>query len=163
MSAHFSFTRSLYDDCSLEKKQQESEGPFKYATDSSVVESKESCFLGAAPFQHNPFHSVPTSSVDIESELRLQTRPLSKCPSQKFDPNKPYPLNYKINECTDTRLVPEYTRVDKPCNIFSGITINRFHPLCEDLQSIEKIHGNNYIGTNTRLQIKDAFRNAKRL
>jgi hypothetical protein len=70
-------------------------------------------------------------------------------------------MNIKLNECSDNGLVPEYTRLNKSCNVFSGITINRFHPLCEDLQQLNKIHSNSYIGTNTRLQIKDSYKSKK--
>ncbi len=157
--SHFSFTRSAYDDCALQKKNQESTGPFNYMTDTGVVESQSACFEGSAPFQHNPFHSVPTSNVDYESELRGQTRSLSRCPMHKYNPETDNPqATNLINECKDKGLVPEYTRTNKSCNIFAGITINRFHPLCEDIQSLDKIQANTFIGTNTRLLVKDAYR-----
>jgi hypothetical protein len=156
--SHFSFTRSTYDDCALQKKAQESTDPYKWSTDATVVENNESCYLGASPFMHNPFHSVPVNSIDIESELRGQTRLLSKCQENKFNPNANKPVNVDLKPCADERLVPEYTRVDKPCNMFSGVSINRFHPLCEDLQALTKIHSNTYTGTNTRLQVKDAYK-----
>lgn len=156
------FTRSLYDGCALEKKNQESTDPFKWVTDASVVESKTACFLGASPFQHNQFKSIPTDSIDIESDLRGQTRVLSKCPEDKFNPFTSKKYQYSINECKDESLVPQYTRLNKACNIFSGITINRFSPLCDDLQDLNKIHSNTYIGTNTRLQVKDAFQKASK-
>jgi hypothetical protein len=157
--SHFSFTRNLYDGCALDKKNQESTAPFEYMTDIAVVESKESCFQGTAPFQHNPYRSIPVESIDIESDLRGQNLPNSRCPIHKFNPDSAKPVKWNIKECEDNRLVPEYTRMNKACNIFAGITINRFHPLCEDLQSLEKIHSNTYTGTNTRLQIKDAYKN----
>lgn len=157
--SHFSFTRSLYDNCAITKKNQESSSPFQWVTDKNIVESKESCFLGAAPFAHNPFHSIPTESIDIESDLRGQTRYLSKCIDDKYNPSTAKPIDYKINECnSDLRLAPEYTRTNRSCNILSGITINRFHPLCEDLQQTSKIASNSIIGKNTRLQIKDAVK-----
>ncbi len=158
MDSHFSFTRSAYDTCALDTKNKQSSGPGQYATDVAVIENKESCFLGASPFMHNPFHSIPTNVIDIESDLRGQTRDLSKCATHKFNPNNEKPIDFKWKECRDQRLVPEYTRIDKPCNIFSGITINRFHPLCDDFQELNKIHNNSYIGSNTRLQVKDAFK-----
>lgn len=154
--SHFSFSRSLYDECSLSKRNQESTSPFNWITDAATVESKDSCFLyHASPFMHNSFKSIPAETVDVESDLRNQTRPLTKCPEHKFSPNNAAKSNFKWKECSDTWLVPEYTRIDKPCNIFSGITINRFHPLCDDLQDAQKIHSNTYIGSNTRLQVKD--------
>lgn len=156
--SHFSFTRSLYDKCALDKKEQESTGPFKLVTDNTTAESKDRCFLAAAsPFMQNPYRSVPKDSVDIESDLRGQNLTLSRCPEFKFNPTtqKKYDIPYK--ECEERRLVPEYTRTNRPCNILSGVTINRFHPLCEDLQVPTKIHSNEYIGVNTRLQVKDDF------
>jgi hypothetical protein len=156
--SHFSFTRTSYDNCAINQKNNESAGPFQWLTDKNVVESKESCFLGAAPFMHNPYNSIPAGSIDIESDLRGQTRLLSKCITDKYNPNTAKPVDYKINECTNLQLVPEYTRTNKSCNIFSGININRFHPLCEDLQQPSKIASNNIIGKNTRLQVKDAIK-----
>jgi hypothetical protein len=156
--SHFSFTRNSYDDCALDKKESESTAAFKWATDSAIVESNDACYLGASPFQHNPFRSIPMGSIDIESELRGQTRFNSKCAIHKFNPETAKPVEVEIKECVDQSLVPEYTRTNRPCNVLSGITINRFHPLCEDLQQLNKIHSNTYIGTNTRLQIKDAFK-----
>jgi|UniRef100_A0A6C0DVZ4 hypothetical protein len=157
--AHFSFSRSLYDDCSLQKKNQESVAPFEWTTDSSIIESKQSCYLAASPFMHNPFNSVPSSIVDIESDLKGQTRQLSKCPETRFNPNTAKALQWsKLPECTNTDLVPEYTRLNRSCNVLSEITINRFNPLCNNPQESNKIHSNEFIGTNTRLQIKDAFK-----
>ena len=159
--SHFSFTRNSYDDCALQKKNQESTSPFNWITDSSVVESKNSCFLKASPYQQTPFKSIPTGSIDIESDLRGQTFKSSKCAIHKYDPNTRIPFETKLNECKDNGLVPSYTRLNKSCNILSGISVNRFHPLCEDVQDLFKIHTNDYIGVNTRLQIKDAFKNSK--
>jgi hypothetical protein len=156
--AHFSFTRSRYDECALDKSNQESTSPFNWITDKSVIESKQVCFQAASPFMHNPYKSVPMGSVDIESELRGQNFDLTKCPSKKFNPNKANPVKTKMLPDCDNTLIPEYTRVGRACNVLSGININRFHPLCEDYQEINKIHDNAYIGTNTRLAIKDAYR-----
>jgi hypothetical protein len=158
--SHFTFSRSLYDDCNIIQKDMESAGPFKWLVDKDVVESKESCFMGSAPFLQNPYNSVPPSSVDIESELRGQTRLLSRCPNTKYSPPATLGTN-KVNECPqgiNSALTPEYTRMNKSCNIFSGMSINRFHPLCEDLQTLNKIADNSIIGKNTRLAVKDAYK-----
>jgi len=182
MSAHFSFTNSLYDECNLEKKHQESTSAFDWITD-SVYEHKDSCHVGVSPFMHNQFRSIPSNAIEIENDLRNQTRLLSRCPGTRFDPtklenckdckncNQGLPCGcshcqdtkqlFKLADCKTNNLVPEYTRINKPCNIFSGISINRFHPLCEDLQDTNKIQSNSYIGTSTRLQVKDAFNKAR--
>jgi hypothetical protein len=154
--SHFSFTRNSYDECALEHKNKESTGPFQYATDASV--RKESCSIGSSPFMHNNLYSIPSRTVDIESDLRGQSYNLSKCSKHKFTPDKAIQFSNPLIPCDDMQLVPEHTRINKPCNLFSGISINRFHPLCEDIQQINKIHHNSYIGTNTRLLAKDTFK-----
>lgn len=158
--SHFSFTRNSADACAIDHKNKESSGPFEYATDTQV--RSQSCSLGASPFMHNHLYSIPSRAVDIESDLRGQSYNLSKCSTHKFNPQNAKKSGIPLPECSDKHLVPEYTRINKPCNLFSGITINRFHPLCEDIQQLNKIHHNSYIGTNTRLQAKDSFQNNKR-
>jgi len=156
--SHFSFTRNNSDDCALVKRIEESTSPFKYQTDSSVVESQQRCDMGVSPFMHNPFRSIPLESVDIESDLRGQTRILSKCAIKKWNPEMAKPDHQqKLKDCVDKKLVPEYTRLNKPCNVFSGLSINRFDPLYEDIQEFERVQSNTYIGVNTRLQVKDAY------
>jgi hypothetical protein len=157
--SHFSFTRNSGDACALDQKNKESSAPFDWTTDSTIRESSQSCFYATAPFSHNPYKSIPKESIDVESELRGQTRLLSKCINDKYVPNSSN-AKWSINECKDIRLASEYTRVDKSCNL-AGITINRFQPLCDDAQSPTQIHNNAYTGVNTRLLVKDATKKYK--
>lgn len=159
--SHFSFTRTPYDKCALDLKDNQSTAQFNLVTDKTIPESNSVCFQSTSPFMQNPFRSIPANSVDIESDLRGFSYEMSKCPTHKFNPEKHQPVNTKLNECKDNGLVPQYTRTNKPCNMFSGITINRFHPLCENLQDVNKIHNNNFIGINTRLHLQDAFEKNK--
>ena len=160
--AHFSFTRSAYDSCELQTQLKQSTKPFELQTDKEVTESKDVCYEATSPFMHNPFRSIPSSNVDAESNLRGQTRPLSRCPEKKYNPNTEKNVDYKMaKDCSTQYLVPEYTRNNKSCDKLSGISINRFHPLCEDVQEIGKIHSNNYFVINTRLRVKDAFAEKK--
>ncbi len=173
--SEYSFTRSQYDKCNVEKRDQESRGPFNWIMD-PVYESKEACYQAQAPFIVSNVKGISRANIDIESDLRNQTRILSKCPSSRFNPTtQDYCKNCKncdtglpcdCTHCRDKRyenelkdctknLASQYTRVKKPCNIFSGMNINRFHPLCDDLQDANKIQSNSYIGVNTRLQIRD--------
>lgn len=171
------FTNSLYDQCNLVKKDQEATGAYNWVTDNTIQESKDACFA-TTNIMHNPFHSIPSTIVDAESDLRNQTRLLSRCPETRFDPTKAKncldcskcdsglpcdcqhcketKYNAELKDCNEG-LVPLFTRINKPCNL-SGITINRFEPLCEDPQELTKIHSNKYIGGNTRLQVKDQFK-----
>jgi hypothetical protein len=155
--AHFSFTRSVYDNCALDQKNTQSTQSFRWTTDNQVNESNDSCHLGLSPFQHAPFRNIPSSVIDVESELRGQTRIASQCIQDQYPLVNTVPsFENKINDCTNNALFPDYTRTNRACNVLSGITINRFNPLCEDPQDINRIHPINYIGANTRLQVKDA-------
>jgi hypothetical protein len=154
--SHFSFTRNLYDKCALDKKNQESTSPFNWITDSQIIESNKACYQGTSPFMQNPTRSISLDKVDIESDLRGQNYNNSRCPTHKYNPTLQKPYQEELPNCQN-QFVPEYTRLNKACNIFNGISINRFSPLCDDVQGIDKIHTNDYIGTNTRLMIKDAF------
>lgn len=159
-----SFTRTAYDECALKKKNQESAALFERMTDSNVTESKKVCYHSTSPFMQNPFRSIPQNAIDVESDLRGQNYRNSKCPEDKYNPENPLQskFNITLNDCGESDLIPEYTRINKSCN-YSGININRFHPLCENLQDADKIHSNNFIGINTRLEIKDAYKAKKKL
>lgn len=158
--SHFSFTRLSSDKCATEKRLQESEAPYKWMTDSSVKESKKSCFMPQSPYMQNSFYSVPDKFVDYESELRGQNDVLSKCPEEKHKMSEP-PLSWKLRQCGDEQLKPQYTRTKKSCNVLSGVSINRFDPVTENLQKLEKIHKNTYIGRNTRMETKDTYKNTR--
>ena len=157
--SHFSFTRSSYDRCALEKKDEESSAPFKWMTDVNVSESKDVCFESTSPFMQNPFKSIPSSVVDIESDLKGHKFDISKCPTHKYNPEQSEKIDFKLNECKENRLVPEYSRTKRPCNILSGVYIDRFQPFNEDYKNI--VHDNSYIGVNTRLKVKDTFKEKK--
>jgi hypothetical protein len=168
-----SFANLNYDTCALQQKERENKHHFELATDVNYGRSNNTCFVPLSPFSHNPNKSIPGNKIDIESDLFGQTRPLSKCATEKYpivnckqcnNCNCGLPCNCKhcklkkqnTKECSHF-LEPEYTRVKRPCNVLSGININRFDILCEDYQSLNKIQDNCYIGNNTRLYVRDLF------
>lgn len=172
---YLSFSNIFYDKCNLLKKEQESLGPYYWVSD-SINESPNPCFVEQSPFMHHPFQSIPAKLVNVESDLRNQTRILSQCPDKHFDPTKSkncidckkcdqgLPCNCshckkfkKLLRCKTDFLQTKYSRVEKPCNVFTSMSINRFTPLCHDPQNLNTIQSNNYIGTNTRLEIRNAF------
>lgn len=156
---HQSFTRDLYDTCEYDKYLQESTGSFKWLSQ-QVYENPTNCHVDQSPFLRGSAYGVERNDIDIESELRNITRVNSRCPELKYDPSKHSVKthNYK-DDCRESGLVPEYTRMDKSCSPLSGIsTFNlSIHPLCKDLQDTQRIHLNSYIGANTRLMTRDAY------
>lgn len=152
-SANRSFTKNLYDSFNTQKKNKDATFSYNYITD-SLNESNEGN-------KYNQFlrksRNIPSNEIDAETDIRRSqdTRNLSnwECFNKKRTADKK-----QSTEITTRDFVPEYTRLKKPCNIYSGININRFYPLFEDAQDSNNIQSNSYIGTNTRLQIKDAFK-----
>jgi len=159
--SHFSFTRTSSDQCALNQSLHESTESFRYMTD-NIKENKASCFLDQTPFMHNQFNSIPAYIVDYESDLNGHGRLNSKCNSRKYNPELKKPIDFSWRICEDKKLLPEYTRVNKSCNIFSGMSINRFYPLHENVQDFKKIYYNQYTGINTRNLIKDSFQREKK-
>lgn len=157
---HYSFSRDIYDPCEYNKYLQESQGPFKWLAQ-PVYEQAGECHVNQSPFMRsNESQGINRNNIDVESELLNITRQNARCPEMKYNPNvhKIKAPTYK-GDCVDSKLVPEYTRVDKPCNVFSGVsTLDlTLHPLCSDLQDYNRIHRNSYIGSNTRLLSRDTY------
>lgn len=157
---HYSFTRDIYDPCEYNKYKQESEGPFNWLSQ-PLYESQNECHVDQSPYMRsNESQGINRTNIDVESELLNITRASSRYPGDKYNPNihKIQKPKY-INDCQDTSLQTEYTRMDKPCNVFSGVsTLDlTLHPLCSDLQDYNKIHKNSYAGANTRLMSRDTY------
>lgn len=95
--------------------------------------------------------------INAESELQGKTRKSSNCPGAKYLPLQKYNnFNSKYNECDpQDYLDAQHTRTKRPCNVLSGVSINRFDILCEDPQA--NIHDNSFIGINSRNAFKDRY------
>ncbi len=74
-----SSNRTLYDNCDYQKRLYESTSPLAYALYQGKFENCGKCL-------HDKFWT-PYQLVDIETELRNQTRPLSNCDQFKYNPN----------------------------------------------------------------------------
>lgn len=173
------FNRLLYDKCAYANQLYESTSPLAYQIYPPAYESCRKCFMGYPGFigamggteGSNP---VGPLEVDLESDLRNQTRINTLCPSHKYMPkcapncksNKNgYPCNGKCRlkntnnppDCPDRDSIIPVSSVDsrqiKSCNNLSGIHINRFNPgLKEDPQDptrIFKLNSNYRAGMDT--------------
>ena len=158
MSQHFSFTRNSYDNCAINKKDQERTAQYNWITDNGRTESKNVCFQSTSPFMQNPFNSIPSKLVDVESDLKGIYFNASKCAIHKFNPNNQIKYTNVVHMCINNDLVPSYTRLNRACKFLPEI--DRFDPLIENVQQVEKINTNDYIGINTRLFVRDAYNKA---
>ena len=119
--------------------------------------------------------------VDIDSDLRGQTRLLTNCPTHKYNPQSyAYCSNCKncnlglpcgcrhcktkdVSNLSDCRpgIIPVEsldTRSFDGCNDLNAFYINRWDHLCHNPQSPQRIFhyaGNRRLGANTQLDMKD--------
>lgn len=81
-----SSNRLMYDSCAYEKSINESTGPFAYAMYTGKYENCAKCRIELGQFGGNGVSLFSGNLVDLESDLRGQTRPASLCPKEKFNP-----------------------------------------------------------------------------
>jgi len=84
------YNRPIYDNCAYQKRLYQSTSPLSYQLYEGKFENCGKCM------HENKFYR-PFDLVDVESELRNITRPLSHCPQYKYNPNCP-----KSKSCMST-------------------------------------------------------------
>lgn len=93
-----SSNRLIYDACTYENKMKASTGPFDYAMFDSKFENTPKCRIENGIIGGNQVSLYSGNLVDLESDLRGQTRLASKCPTKKYMPAGPYQLDH-MNVC----------------------------------------------------------------
>jgi hypothetical protein len=153
--------RTNYDECNLEYLYKESKGPGLYYTQQyNVPRGEDLCHMEFPGYVADATTGINPSQIDLESKLRTYHIKYSKCPDVKNDLsiyNTYREVKQEITECehksfnkSSGKLIPEYSRSKKSCNVNSGSYLNRFEPFCIDLQQLNRIHSNDYIGLDTR-------------
>ena len=82
-----SSNRLMYDTCAYEKTLNESVGPFAYSMFQGKYENCAKCRIELGQVGGNGVSIFSGNLVDLESDLRGQTRANSVCPSKKFNPS----------------------------------------------------------------------------
>ena len=179
-----SLTRGIYDDCAYKRRLHESTSPLLYNINPIAYESCTKChqaypgFTGALGGQG---FGIGPDRVDIDSDLRGQTRLLTNCPTHKYDPtsykycgsckncNQGLPCSCEhcktrdvsgLKDCRPGIIPIESldTRAFDACNPARDAYIDRFDYLCGNPQSPSRIFnypGNRRLGAETRLDIRD--------
>jgi hypothetical protein len=148
----------IYDKCNSKHRLIESTNPLKYQTETPLIQRG---------YVNNPGFSsdtrgVSNDKIDIESDMKNLTRQNSNCPSKQFPFSSLVDTSKTLeNKDSDRYLSTNYTRVNRPCNILSGVNIDRFEPLCHNFQDPQTIQSNSYIGLNTRNYQKDSKETTK--
>lgn len=76
----------MYDTCAYKKALDQSTGPLRYAMYPGKYNHCRKCRMELGIVGGNAVSIYKGNLVDLESDLRGQTRPASKCPSHKYHP-----------------------------------------------------------------------------
>lgn len=177
-------TRLNHDNCSYAHRLYESTSPLLYNINPVAYENCNKCHqaypgfigkLGGDGFGIGP------DRIDVDSDLRGQTRLLSRCPTHKYNPHsynycnscencdKGLPCgcnhckNRDVSHLSDCRpgIIPiesQDTRSFDGCSDLNSVFINRFDHLCNNPQDPTRIFfypDNRRLGEETRLDMKD--------
>lgn len=88
-----SSNRLCYDSCAYQTKLQQSTSPLDYALYAGKFENVGKCRIEFGTVGGNAVSLYAGNLVDLESDLRGQTRLNSQCPATKFNPAKTAPMN----------------------------------------------------------------------
>jgi hypothetical protein len=94
-----SSNRLCYDKCSYDKKLKASTSPLDYNLYTGKFENTGKCRIEFGTVGGNGVSVASGNLVDLESDLRGQTRMLSQCPSTQYNPLKApkYHLNHQAS------------------------------------------------------------------
>lgn len=81
-----SSNRLIYDKCAYQKELNQSVGPFAYSMYPGKYENCAKCRIELGQVGGNGVSLFSGNLVDLESDLRGQTRPASLCPSNQYQP-----------------------------------------------------------------------------
>ena len=84
-----SSNRLMYDTCAYKKRLDESVGPLAYHLNPMKYENCQKCRMELGIFGGPEVSQIKGNLVDLENDLRGQTRILSSCPSRKYHPGQP--------------------------------------------------------------------------
>lgn len=81
-----SSNRLIYDTCAYKKTLDQSTGPFSYSMYPGKFENCAKCRIELGQTGGNGVSLYSGNLVDLESDLRGQTRPASLCPAKHYQP-----------------------------------------------------------------------------
>ena len=85
-----SSNRLIYDNCAYNKKIQESTSPLNYTLYPGKFENSSKCRIELGSVGGNGVSLFSGNLVDLESDLRNQSRPASLCPKYHYQPINKY-------------------------------------------------------------------------
>lgn len=83
-----SYNRLMYDTCAYKKKLDESTSSLQYHLNPLKYENCNKCRIELGMVSGPSTSQIKGNLVDLENELRGQTRLLSQCPKKKYQPGQ---------------------------------------------------------------------------
>lgn len=177
----------INDDCAYQRRLHESTSPLMYNINPIAYESCTKCHMAYPGFSGalgGQGFGIGPDRVDIDSDLRGQTRLLTNCPTHKYNPSSykycgacsacdqgiPCPNNCNhcrtrdVSHLRDCRpgIIPIEsldTRAFDSCNPLGEKYVNRFDFLCANPQAPQRIFNTPSekirLGHNTRQNMRD--------
>lgn len=99
-----SSNRLIYDSCAYKKNLQQSTDPLNYVLYTGKYENSAKCRIELGSVGGNGVSLFNGNLVDLESDLRGQTRQTSLCPNKKYGPNSNTKCNDKNKEDCKPKL-----------------------------------------------------------
>ena len=109
------FNRLTYDQCAYDKALLQSTSPLNYIINPIKYENCQKCRMELGVVGGTAVSHITGNLVDLENDLRNQTRPNTHCPTYKFTPRsdgfvqgKEYikPVTYPLIDTTPKHLPP---------------------------------------------------------
>lgn len=100
-----SYNRLSYDTCEYKKRLQQSVGPLQYVLNPMKYENCNKCRHEFGLVDGPAVSQVVGNLVDLENDLRGQTRQFSLCPSMKYQPSPGTTIDIVGNGCNQPRQI----------------------------------------------------------
>lgn len=115
------FTRQHYDPCEISRLTRESTEPLEYMLDPTKHYRCNQCRVEFGVVGGNNVSLVPDNLVDVESELRNQTRVLTRCPEKKYMPDT------RVEGVSTNKCRPGESDTGLPCGSVKARDNNLVH------------------------------------
>jgi hypothetical protein len=108
--------RLTYDTCAYEKELKQSTTPLQYMLDPVKFENCQKCRMELGVVGGTAVSHITGNLVDLENDLRNQTRPNTHCPSYKFNPVEPLGGKEYIKPVLHPKINDQMLHL-KPCQM----------------------------------------------
>ena len=121
-----SFNRLMYDTCAYKKELDQSTGSLSYTLNPLKFENCNKCRMELGIVGGTAVSHIKGNLVDLENDLRGQTRPASNCPAKHYQPScdskigdacQPNSIKLQGSHCSPGRVIDTQLQHLRPCQM----------------------------------------------